>query len=57
MQNMPRHEAVPYSIECGADMILFNRSIEEDVEFLRKGMESGILSERRLNEAVARILH
>lgn len=56
MQNMPRHEAVPYSIECGADMILFNRSIEEDVEFLRKGMESGILSERRLNEAVARIL-
>ena len=56
MQNMPRHEAVPYSIECGADMILFNRSIEEDVEFLRKGMESGILSERRLNESVARIL-
>ena len=56
MQNMPRREAVPYSIECGADIILFNRSVEEDVEYLQNGLASGILSEKRLNEAVARIL-
>lgn len=56
MQRMPRAYAIPYSIECGVDMILFNRSIEEDVRFLKKGVEDGILSGKRLDEAVTRIL-
>lgn len=56
MQSMPRHKAVPYSIECGADMILFNRSVKEDFIFLKEGLKSGILSSKRLDEAVIRIL-
>ena len=56
MQSMPRHKAVPYTIECGADMILFNRQIEEDVQFLLDGVKNGILSRERLDEAVTRIL-
>ncbi len=56
MQNLPRHIAVPYSIECGVDMILFNRSIEEDIGYLKAGLQQGILSKKRLEEAVTRIL-
>ena len=56
MQSMPRKRAVPYSVECGADMILFNRSIEEDIAYMREGLKSGILSRARLDEAVTRIL-
>lgn len=56
MQSMPRKTAVPRSIECGADMILFDRSIEEDIGYIRNGLKEGILSEERLNEAVLRIL-
>lgn len=56
MQNMPRRQAIPYSIECGADVILFNRSIEEDVDYLCEGVKEGILSEQRLDEAVMRVL-
>lgn len=56
MQNMPRREAVPHSIECGADVILFNRSLDEDFGYLMDGYKNGQLSEQRLNEAVTRIL-
>lgn len=56
MQNMPRSIAVPRSIECGADMILFNRSIEEDIGYIRDGLKNGTLSKHRLDEAVLRIL-
>ena len=56
MQSMPRSIAVPRSIECGADMILFNRSIEEDIGYIRDGLKNGTLSKRRLDEAVLRIL-
>lgn len=56
MQKMPRKKAIPYSIECGADMILFNRSIEEDIQYLHDGIKEGILSMERLNEAVTRVL-
>lgn len=53
---MPREEAVPTAIESGCDIFLFNRSLEEDYDFMKKGYENGILSEERLNEAVTRIL-
>lgn len=56
MQKMPRKRAIPYSVECGVDMILFSRSIEEDIVYMRDGLEKGILSAARLEEAVTRIL-
>lgn len=53
---MERARAVPYSIEAGCDMFLFNKDLNEDYGFMLDGYKSGILSENRLNEALARIL-
>ena len=53
---MPRRKAVPGAIAAGADMILFNKDIDEDIDFLLDGISEGILSEERLDEAVLRIL-
>lgn len=53
---MPRAKALPMSIEAGADMILFNKSLDEDVAFIFAGLKSGLLSQERLDEAVLRIL-
>lgn len=51
-----REEAVPYAIAAGCDMFLFNRDLAEDIDFMRKGYETGILTEERLTEALTRIL-
>lgn len=56
MQSLPRKLSVPYSIECGADIILFNRSIEEDIRYIREGLTMGILTKERFEEAVIRVL-
>ena len=53
---MPREKAIPTAIEAGADMILFNKDLDEDYRFLLAGIESGLLTEERLDEAVTRIL-
>ena len=53
---MDREKSVPYCIEAGCDMILFNKDYDEDIQFMKKGYEEGILSERRLDEAITRIL-
>lgn len=53
---MSRELAVPLSIENGCDMFLFNKDLEEDIKFMTQGLEKGILSRRRLEEAVLRIL-
>ena len=53
---MPREKAIPTAIAAGADMILFNKSLDEDYGFLLAGLENGIVSEERLDEAVTRIL-
>jgi len=53
---MPRSKAVPMSIENGADMILFNKSLDEDYGYILQGVKDGILSLERLDEAVTRIL-
>ena len=53
---MPRRLAVPTAIAAGCDMILFNKSLDEDYQYLLDGIESGILSVERLDEAVTRIL-
>ncbi len=53
---MKRSVSVPYAIESGCDMILFNKDLEEDYRFMMEGYRSGILSEKRLNDANRRIL-
>lgn len=51
-----REERVPAVIENGCDMFLFSRAPAEDVALMMKGLREGRLSERRLEEAVERIL-
>ena len=53
---MPREKAIPGAIEAGADMILFNKDLDEDYSFLKKGLQEGLCSIERLDEAVTRIL-
>lgn len=53
---MPREKAVPHTIAAGADMFLFTRNLEEDYEYMTAGVKNGVITEERLNEAVARIL-
>lgn len=55
-QHVNRASAIPMSIAAGCDMILFTRDLEEDFNSLLKGIEEGIVTEERLNEAVTRIL-
>lgn len=53
---MDRSKSVPYSIACGADIFLFNKNMEEDLEYMRKGVQDGIITKERLDEAVKRVL-
>ena len=53
---LPRSQALPLTIENGCDMILFNKSIDEDYQFIKDGLKNKILSYQRLDEAVLRIL-
>jgi len=53
---MPRKKSVPYAIECGCDMFLFNKDLAEDYEYMMEGYHSGILSNQRLLDANRRIL-
>lgn len=53
---MSRREAVPLSIQNGADMFLFARNLKEDYDFMLEGVYKGLLSIERLDEAVTRIL-
>lgn len=53
---MPRFQAVPKSIMSGIDMFLFNANLEEDYEFMLNGYKNGLLTEKRLYEALERIL-
>lgn len=53
---MPREKSVPYSIAAGCDMFLFSKNLDEDYAFMKKGIEDGVITSERLDEAVARIL-
>lgn len=53
---MRRSRSVPYTIEAGCDMFLFNKDLDEDYQYMLDGYHSGLLSDARLNEAVTRIL-
>lgn len=56
MLPLSRRLAVPSCIAAGCDMILFARNLEEDYGFMLEGIKNGIITEERLDEAVARIL-
>ena len=53
---MPRSKAMPHAIAAGADMILFNKDLQEDYNYLLDGLKEGLLTEDRLDDAVRRIL-
>ena len=53
---MKRSEALPASIMAGCDMILFNKDIREDYQYIRAALNDGRLTMERLDEAVLRIL-
>ncbi len=53
---MARKDAVPTAVENGCDMILFNKDLAEDYQFMLEGYQNGILSVSRLEEANIRIL-
>ena len=51
-----RSETVPMAIENGCDMILFNKDLKEDYQFMLDGYKNGLLSRERLLDANRRIL-
>lgn len=55
-QAMERKMAIPGTIAAGCDMILFNTDFEQDFGFLISGIEDGLVSMARLDEAVTRVL-
>jgi beta-N-acetylhexosaminidase len=52
----PREVHLPEIIENGCDMILFSQDLEADVRRLAQALETGALSEHRVDEALTRIL-
>jgi beta-N-acetylhexosaminidase len=54
--SMPRSKAVPLVIAAGCDMFLFTRNLEEDLEYMKKGIDDGMITRERLNDALTRIL-
>ena len=53
---MERRRAIPCAVESGCDIIMFNKDLDEDIRYMKDGIESGLLSRERLEEAVKRIL-
>ena len=53
---LPRYQALPRMVEAGIDLILYSMEMEEDLQYLRDGLENGLLTQKRLDEAVKRIL-
>ena len=51
-----RSDALPAAIAAGCDMILFANDVEEDIGYVRAGLEKGIITEERLSDALHRIL-
>jgi len=56
LSNSTRREGVPGCIENGADMLLFNKDVDEDIMYMVEGIKNGLLSRERLDDAVTRIL-
>lgn len=54
--SMPRRELLPTAIEAGCDLFLFFNDPEEDLRWMKEGLENGLLSEERLHDALRRTL-
>ena len=52
----PRREQVPGAIAAGCDMFLFFNDPKEDLAYMKRGYEEGIITEERLQDALMRIL-
>ncbi|MGY4541546.1 beta-N-acetylhexosaminidase [Arthrobacter sp. UYNi723] len=55
-QAMKRKDLVPATIAAGCDMFLFFRNADEDFQYMLDGYKSGVITERRLHDALRRIL-
>lgn len=53
---MRRQEYVPAAIAAGCDMFLFFNDIDEDFGFMLDGVNDGVISPERLDDAVRRVL-
>lgn len=53
---LPRRQTVVDFINAGCDMILYANNMEEDLEYLKKAMKEGRITEERLQDALERIL-
>jgi beta-N-acetylhexosaminidase len=53
---MPRARAVPYSIMAGNDIFLFTGNLAQDYRFMLDGVQSGVLTTERLDQAVTTVL-
>ncbi|WP_037082670.1 glycoside hydrolase family 3 protein [Neorhizobium vignae] len=51
-----RRELVPLCIAAGCDILLFPEDLDEDLGYLKEGLENGALTRERLDEAVLRVL-
>ncbi|MDO4327966.1 MAG: glycoside hydrolase family 3 N-terminal domain-containing protein [Lachnospiraceae bacterium] len=51
-----REIAVPKAIASGCDMFLFSNDAEEDFNYMKAGIENGMISPERLDDALHRIL-
>ncbi|HZK04513.1 MAG TPA: glycoside hydrolase family 3 N-terminal domain-containing protein [Actinomycetaceae bacterium] len=53
---MRREDYVPLSIAAGCDSFLFFNNLEEDFGFMKAGVEKGVITKERLDDANRRIL-
>lgn len=51
-----REDMIPTTIAAGCDMILYYRDKDEDTQALKDGLEKGVVTMERLDEAVTRVL-
>lgn len=54
--SMERRKALPATLMAGCDMFCFTPDIYEDLDILHEALQTGELTEDRLDEAVTRIL-
>ena len=53
---MRREDYVPLSIAAGCDAFLFFNNLEEDFGFMKAGVENGVITKERLDDANRRVL-
>ncbi len=53
---MRREDYVPLAIAAGCDAFLFFNNLEEDFGFMKAGVENGIITKERLDDANRRVL-